>query len=86
MCCSAVKSLQVTPVRTEYSWPGYGSRYGFTNWPMKKDYMKRQCVKEGYAHRMRLRAIRKSKMFPAELQVNCLNLVFDIDITKILLC
>ncbi|XP_052251509.1 28S ribosomal protein S14, mitochondrial-like [Dreissena polymorpha] len=61
-------ALSLIPVRTEYTRPGYGSRYGFTNWPMKKDYTKRQCVKENFVTRMRLNAIRKNNILPLELR------------------
>ncbi|KAL4234085.1 28S ribosomal protein S14 [Mactra antiquata] len=61
-------SIQLSIVRTEYSWPGYGSRYGFTSWKMKKDFCKRQIVKEGFPQRMRLNAIRKNTILPQELR------------------
>jgi len=80
-CCifqlihNAIAATNLTQVRTEYTRPGYGSRYGFTNWPMKKDYHKRECVKDQYVTRMRLNAIRKNKILPKELRVNIIYLV-----------
>ncbi|WAR17135.1 RT14-like protein [Mya arenaria] len=55
-------------MRTEYTRPGYGSRYGFTNWQQKKDHTKRQTVKEHYITRMRLNAIRKNRILPEEIR------------------
>lgn len=66
----ACAALNLTQVRTEYTRPGYGSRYGFTNWPMKKDYYKRECVRDHYVTRMRLNAIRKNRILPKELRVS----------------
>ena len=43
--------------------------YGFTDWAMLKDYKKRMCVKDEYATRMRLNAIRKNTILPKELRV-----------------
>lgn len=43
--------------------------YGFTDWKMYKDYNKRMCVKEHYATRMRLNALRKNTILPKEIRV-----------------
>jgi len=67
-CLTQAKTCQYVQTCGEYSRPGYGSRYGFTNWQMKKDFVKRQAVKEGYAERMRLNAVRKNTILPKQIQ------------------
>ena len=44
--------------------------YGFQGWRMYKDYNKRMCVKEHFATRMRLNAVRKNAILPQALRVS----------------
>lgn len=74
----AAAATNLTQVRTEYTRPGYGSRYGFTNWPMKKDFHKRECVRDHYITRMRLNAIRKNTILPKEIRVSLRQFKWDL--------
>ncbi|XP_060551409.1 uncharacterized protein LOC132712988 [Ruditapes philippinarum] len=84
VCAKPVQTLQNIQVRTEYSWPGYGSRYGFTNWRMKKDYMKRKILTEKHIKRMRLNAVIKNTILPVELRVRfvILEIVLILTLTQ----